>query len=267
MALYDVSRKIVLPTTGQVFSQNSVYSSGRRFDTNFHHFRVFKQKTDGAKQYPFVYVPKGTGTTSWSTLDMNRLKEFPMAINAGLFNGTTVTTNMPMGTLIENGEIIQQKTYSGHTEWLLLIDNDGNLSYAEMDADASALVARGIVSAVLGFCPLIVDYAPTVEDISNTGHYDVKGQRQIIGQYGNGDYAIITAEGRGFDNSSGWTLPEAQAVCQELGLKFAYNLDGGGSTETVIGNRQVNTIYENTAGRAVPTYIVFNGLSVFSVPK
>ena len=42
------------------------------------------------------------------------------------------------------------------------------------------------------------------------------------------------------------------------GVKFAYALDGGGSAETVIGSRQINPIFEETAGRAVPTVIYFD---------
>lgn len=41
------------------------------------------------------------------------------------------------------------------------------------------------------------------------------------------------------------------------GVKFAYSLDGGGSAETVIGNRKLNPIYEGTTGRRVPTVITF----------
>ena len=52
-----------------------------------------------------------------------------------------------------------------------------------------------------------------------------------------------------------------------MGLKFAFALDGGGSTETVIGETQINTIYEGTYGRKVPTYIIFNGTGIFNVPS
>ena len=59
----------------------------------------------------------------------------------------------------------------------------------------------------------------------------------------------------------------AQTVCKKLGLKFAYNLDGGGSTETMFCGKHFNTIYENVTGRKVPTFIVFNGGTVFDIPN
>ena len=74
---------------------------------------------------------------------------------------------------------------------------------------------------------------------------------------------LLTSEGRSFDNSVGLTMGDAQRICKTLGVKFAYNLDGGGSTQTVIGKRIVNSVYEGTSGRKRGTFIVFNGTTVF----
>ena len=41
-------------------------------------------------------------------------------------------------------------------------------------------------------------------------------------------------------------------------VRFAYSLDGGGSAETVVDRTQINTIYEGTYGRKVPTLIYFD---------
>lgn len=223
--------------------------------------RVYRDRLDGTKQYPFVYAPNGTGSGDSSTYDMAIYYGWLMALNAGIFNTSDIT---PLGMLIQNGTVLQAadttKTYKS-----LTIDNQGNLSYAEPSENASDLVSSGIISAVCGFAPIIIDYNPVEEtDYPDSNNWTISAQRQIIGQFGNGDYAIVTCEGRSYHNSDGWTIPEAQAICQQLGLKFAYNLDGGGSTETVLGQKQINTIYENTTGRKVPTYIVFNGSDTFA---
>ena len=112
--------------------------------------------------------------------------------------------------------------------------------------------------------PIIIDYdiVPSSE-WNNVAHYVDNAQRQIIGQFNNGDYAILTTEGRGFANSDGWTVSEAQDICVKHGLKFAYLLDGGGSTETVVGSKHINSIYEGTSGRKVPSFIIFNGTNIF----
>jgi hypothetical protein len=138
------------------------------------------------------------------------------------------------------------------------------MSEAAYDADANTLVQNGAVSVICGFMAIIKDYeAVPQSEWNNISHYTQNAQRQIIGQFGNGDYAIVTCEGRNYQHSDGWTIAEAQTVCLKLGLKFAYNLDGGGSTETMIGFKHFNTIYESTTGRKVPTFIVFNGVSDF----
>ena len=224
--------------------------------------RVYKQKIEGTYQYPFVYAPNGANAGNKSTLDMTKGDGWLLAINAGVFNASTLK---PDGIVIQNGVSINNSPTVTHSENKpLTISENGTLGYAEADADTAELIASGIVSAVCGFMPIIVDYEPVPENEWNSvSHYTQNAQRQIIGQWGNGDYAIITCEGRGFHNSDGWTIAEAQTICRKHGLKFAYNLDGGGSTETMLGLKPVNTIYENTTGRIVPTFIVFNGTTDF----
>ena len=247
-------------TSLQAFIDNTDIDYAYDADTgaNYTVIRIYKNKLDGTKQFPFVYAPNGAGAGTKSTYDMTVDDGWLLAINAGVFNAST---KKPDGIVVQNGVVVQNGATQTHSENKpLTIDANGNLGYAAYNADAADLVSNGIVSAVAGFMPILIDYEAVPESGWNSvSHYTENAQRQIIGQFGNGDYAIITCEGRGFDNSDGWTIAEAQAVCAKLGLKFAYNLDGGGSTETMIGHKHINTIYENTTGRVVPTFIVFNG--------
>lgn len=231
--------------------------------------RICKKRIDGTFQYPFVYAPNGSGAGDKSTLDIVAEDGWLAAINGGLFDYDK--TKKPDGILIQDGVVVQNTPASIEKHIgakPLTIDAAGDLGYAEADADAYELVANGIVSAVCGFLPIIVNYESIVAETANS---EVHAQRQIIGQWGNGDYAIVTCEGRGYHNSDGWTLAEAQTICKKIGLKFAYNLDGGGSTETMLGYKNINTIYEGTTGRKVSTFIVFNGTNVFGkipdIPK
>lgn len=234
---------------------------------NYTVIRVYKNKLDGTKQYPFAVVPD-VNEIKYSTLDfMEKFADdngYLLAINSGL--GSPATHQID-GIVVQNGVVVYNTPAVYHAGSMpLTIDVNGDLSYASSNADANELVANGVVSALCGFCPIIVDYntvnPPTV---SNVTHFTQNAQRQIIGQFGNGDYAIVTCEGRDFDNSDGWTIAEAQTICKKLGLKFAYNLDGGGSTQTVIGKKQLNTIYENEKGRKLPSFIVFNGKTELGV--
>jgi exopolysaccharide biosynthesis protein len=225
--------------------------------------RIYKQKIDGSYQYPFVYAPNGSGSGDKSTYDMTHGDGWLLAINAGVFN----TSNCkPDGIVIQNGVVIQNSPTATHSQNKpMTIDRNGNFGYASYNADADELATSGVVSAVCGFMPIVVNYEIVpASEWNSVSHYTQNAQRQIIGQWGNGDYAIITCEGRGYHNSDGWTIAEAQAVCVKHGLKFAYNLDGGGSTETMLGLKPINTIYEGTTGRIVPTFIVFNGTNSFN---
>ena len=269
MSIYDLNGRVVAPSVSEDFMKDSSLSYVRdeATGTSFYIIRVFRTKPDGTSQYPFISIPNGTNPGTKSTLEMNRICKYPFAINAGLGDSSGGGW-VPIGLVIENGVLIQNSDSSHSHLHPLTIDNNGNLGYAEGDADGQTLIANGVVSAITGFYPLVVNYDPVPESYYNySDSYLNKAQRQIIGQYGNGDYAIVTCEGRGFDNSSGWTIPEVIAICQKLGLKFAYNLDGGGSTETVFDQKQINTIYEGTSGRSTSSYIVFNGTTTFGEPE
>lgn len=257
--IYDINGNAITDPLNQFIDNTDMdYEYDSSGSVNYTVIRVYRTKIDGTKQYPFVYVPFGVGTSTWSTLDMMCSKKFPLGINAGVFDGST----KPSGLTIQNGVLLKQGPAGYVSERRpLIIDADGNLGCVADDADGNSLINNGVVSAVCGFGSIIENYAPI--DVSYIPNATDQAQRQIIGQFGNGDYAILTCEGRNHDHSDGWTMAEAQAICQKIGLKFAYNLDGGGSTETVVGKRQTNTIYEGTTGRKVPTFIVFNGSSAF----
>lgn len=233
-------------------------------NANYTVIRIYKNKIDGSKQFPFVYAPNGDGAGTMSTLRMMNKNNFFIGINAGLFHHSD-GTKLPIGYLVENGVIIQEEIDTERKSYPLTIDSSGNLSYCAYNADLQDLITNdNIVSVVSGWYPIIENYVNTnINFIDIESSANTNAQRQIIGQFGNGDYCIITCEGRNYNHSDGWTIAEAQTICKKIGLKFAYNLDGGGSTETVIGKKQINSIYENNDGRIVPTYIVFNGTNTF----
>lgn len=269
MQLYDFNGNVLdIKKPMQDFIDNTDidYDYDETTNANYTVIRIYKRKIDGTLQYPFVYAPNGANAGTKSTYDMTTQDGWMLAINSGIFNTTTLK---PDGIVIQNSTVIQNTPSATHSQCKpLTIDANGDLSYANYDADADTLVSNGIVSAVCGFMPIIIDYeAVPQSEWNNVSHYTQNAQRQIIGQFGNGDYAIVTCEGRDYDNSDGWTIAEAQSICQDIGLKFAYNLDGGGSTETMLGDKHINTIYENVTGRIVPTFIVFNGKNIFEMPQ
>lgn len=258
--LYDVSGNILYNDKAASFSDNMEldYAYDSATGANYTVIRVFQKKRDGTKQYPFVRYP---GFMKAATLAES--EGWALIINAGLGWDGEID-----GVAIENGVIKHNAIASHHAGAIpLTISSSGVLSTAgASDTAETILSGGGIKSATCGFCPIIVDYAPTESfpTVSNVTHFTDNAQRQIIGQFGNGDYAIISCAGRSTDNSDGWTLAEAQTVCQRLGLKFAYNLDGGTSVATFLRKHAVyNYMGTGTSGRIVPSFIVFNGTTTF----
>ncbi len=263
--LYDVNGNILYNSKAADFADNMEldYAYDAASSCNYSVIRVYQTKKDGTKQYPFVRAPGRKATSALAAQE-----GWELMINAGL----GVSAQQPYdGIVIENGVVIYDHPGTYHVGCLpLTIDSNGNLDKAATDASAATLAANGIVSAVMGFCPIIENYAavnplPDVNINGEGNHFNQNAQRQIFGQFGNGDYAIVSCAGRSTDNSDGWTMAEAQAVCIRLGLKFAYNLDGGKSVTTFIRKHPVYDFMAGTS-RIVPTFIVFNGASAYAVP-
>ena len=232
-------------------NQTTEYHYDETSNANYLLIRIHKSTFTGKLLSPKVVVTKSTTASLF-----NKSLDYYMVINGGIFNMATAQSD---GLLIINGEIIQEGPTKTHPKCQpLTIDINGDLSSAEWDAQGSDLITKGIRYAVTGFMPIIKDFKKVPQSEWNqVDHYNANAQRQIIGQFDNGDYGILTCEGRGAVNSDGWTIEEAQNLCIKHGFKFAYNLDGGGSTETVIGNKMMNHIYEGNSGRNVPNFIVW----------
>jgi exopolysaccharide biosynthesis protein len=108
------------------------------------------------------------------------------------------------------------------------------------------------VDAVMGFVPLIINHkkATQVDEICPYGSYD-KHPRQVIGQYDNHDYFVLTVL------EPGMTFEELRNLLYKLNVKIAYNLDGGSSTQTVFHKTALTPAYKEETGRKIPTVITF----------
>lgn len=237
------------------------YQYDETSDTFFAITRVCKKRPDGVVQYPFVRQPTTSNTVSAYDLAVN--EGWHLVMNAGV----------GQGIIIQNGISVTDASPEVHEGALALtIDSNGDLgylNYTDTAGKAQSIIANGIVSAVCGFFPLIDNYEKcTIPDVAGIDVPTWKNaQRQIVGQYENGDYCIITGEGRNFASSVGFSIERAQDICKQLGLRFAYNCDGGGSTQTVLGTKNINHVYESPTGRKVKSYIVFNGSSQYAIPN
>lgn len=252
--IYNYDGDVIYNSVTSHFSDNLEldYSFDSSSNANYTVLRIFRTRKDGTLQKPIIRY------NGFTTAEATAAEGWELTINAGLGWNNEID-----GIAIADGEIINADPASYHAGAIpLIIDADGNLGTVASDATAQQAIAAGAVWATCGFCPIIVDYEevefPTVEHVD---HFTQNAQRQIIGQFGNGDYAIVTCAGRSYDHSDGWTLAEAQAICKKLGLKFAYNLDGGSSTATYLKEHSIYD-YEKGTPKVVPSFIVFSGSQV-----
>ena len=261
-----------LNTSTNTIKKNAAIGSisveyGRVSGASYVFVRIPKTLNDGSRLVPKVALTSRDGSlsgTKRSTLNYARDQDTIFTLNAGLFNVKTVE---PVGQLIIDGvSLINTPMTSDngvpiHPDecYPLAIDGNGNLKTYPRNADTAAMIADGVKYAVTAWGKLVDNFKITTKDIDNEIVHPGKYIRQSIGQYQNGDYCVCSVDmTRGpVSNEAGLSYEELAQLFVDRGVKFAYSLDGGGSAETVIGKRQLNPIYEGSAGRAVPTVITF----------
>lgn len=222
--------------------------------------------SDGTNIEPKVTLTASTlgGSDMKSALEYATDNKMAVVMNAGLFN---TSTKVPKGQTIINGTSITNSpmtddmgtAISDEECYPLCIGSSGKLSAPyTRSVDTSTMIADGVKYAVTGWCTLIENGAAKYSDF-NTVEIVHKNSysRQVIGQYEDGDYFILTTTSA---DKSGMTYAAINEILLALSKKvrFAYSLDGGGSAETVVDRTQINTIYEGTYGRKVPTLIYFD---------
>ncbi|MCU6339915.1 phosphodiester glycosidase family protein, partial [Enterobacter quasiroggenkampii] len=78
----------------------------------------------------------------------------------------------------------------------------------------------------------------------------------VIGNYKDDQLLILVVDGYNEGGSSGATLEELQRKLANLGVRDAYNLDGGGSSTLVFNGRVVNAPSDGEM-RSLPTHFLF----------
>ncbi len=223
--------------------------------------KITKYTEDNKRIFPRVRTTSTDFKSSTSVKDFMNNDEFLFAINAGIFN---TKTKEPECLLIKNKKVLidQNETFE-HTNpidggdkrdelYILGINERGNLKVYDPNCSAQDIVDDDCVDAVMGFVPLIINHKKinTVDEICPYGSYD-KHPRQIIGQYDNHDYFVLTVL------EPGMTFKETRDLLDKLNVKMAYNLDGGSSTQTVFHKTSLTPAYKEKTGRRIPTVITF----------
>lgn len=106
----------------------------------------------------------------------------------------------------------------------------------------------GVKTVIGGRHNLIEDYK-IVPNLANESTNDAKKKRarSCVGILGNGKVIIFTCE----DNAKGLTLTAVADFMRYLGCRYAFNLDGGGSTGLIVRNNNTLTLQAGLNTRAL----------------
>ena len=143
------------------------------------------------------------------------------------------------GYVIRNG-VLYRESSGGRRQECLVIGEDGSFTVEfEREISAQQLLDDG-AAQVLSFGPgLIEDWQVTFDPAKGEGKELTRNPRTAMGHYGGYHYVMLVADGR-TEHSEGLTVEQLADFMQSLGLKTAYNLDGGGSTTMIFNGKVVN---------------------------
>ncbi len=188
-----------------------------------------------------------------NVLSFAKSNEYMHVINGGVYLVDTMEAD---GITVIGGRVLKSTGVEQFDaeQYVLGITEDGAFK-TYINETAGDILADGSVYAITGFVPLIEGGEVVGKTVlSICPHYNVRHPRQIIGTLKDGNYFTFCCDGR-TDGENGMTLQECiDTVRKDLDIAFAFNLDGGGSTQSTVGKKQINRQID---GRKIPNVICF----------
>ena len=167
------------------------------------------------------------------TSEMALANNAVLAIN-GDFYGAQET-----GYVLRNGVLYRDTAQNGQED--LVIYEDGSFEIiVEDQVTAQELLDKGAVQ-ILSFGPaLVTDSEISVTADEEVGKAKSSNPRTAIGVIDDLHYVFVVSDGR-TDESEGLSLYQLAQFMSGLGVRTAYNLDGGGSSTMVFNGTVINT--------------------------
>ena len=190
-----------------------------------------------------------TATTSNISEDVNAI----LAINGDYYGARE------SGYVIRDGVLYREESAGNQED--LVIYQDGSFEIInESSISARDLLEKGAWQ-VLSFGPGLVENGEiSVDEGDEVGKAMVDNPRTAIGIIDTNHYVLVVSDGR-TNESSGLTLYQLANFIKGLGVKQAYNLDGGGSSTMVFKGKVINkpTTNGNTISERKVSDIVYIG--------
>lgn len=236
-------------------------------------------RTDNGSKYWMAELPNAAVELAWAGNSESMLPKVNMesadqyskrtgigfAINAGRFlpdndEPTNKLKGRPQGSTYYNG--VEYTLWNDEYSQALVIDKQGYLSYAKHGEKLADI--DNIVSAVTGFYAFYDEGKPLPKPVVDDKHleqFDAQPRSFVYQKY-DGSYGAVVVAGRDVEDSPGLTYEEMVAFVDKIpDVRFAFNLDGGGSSEFAKHGVVLNPSFDMnptiTEPRLVTNFLVF----------
>ena len=209
-------------------------------------YKIIEVEIGGYKSYiTAIYDPSkvkliskevlGTGGNAETTLSMCKRTNSRVCINAGALkpNAQDLSTDIPMGYVIQDGEIIYATNRNAKGN-LIGFNKDNKLML--VTTTGSEALEMGMRDAI-EFGPFLIINGKAMKSVGNGGYGNAP--RSVIAQRKDGVVLFLTTDSKRL--YGGPTLDEVIKTLQKYGAYNAANLDGGASTSLVVEGKLHNT--------------------------
>ena len=250
--------------TGAYYNEVSHFK-GRKFDTTYYitHIPHLDSQGNIIKLKRGLYGNDPNKPAHMTPSDFARKTKATFVSNASTGSFSQLKMH---GQQIYNGQIldsIKGDEYAAlNDRWTLAIADDNTLTSFPPNVTAAEIRTQGFNNTVSGFGPIISDGKIIVKDDDYSPNTIASHPRQVIAQLPNKDLIFFSCDGRENNTHTmvekGMTLQEvAETLLDHYDIQFAYNMDGGGSTASVVRSHKLNKSLDDskTAERKVLDFL------------
>ncbi len=239
----------------------SWYSYSKHYDeqSETYYFLTRIKHTDSQGNLKKLKLAQSTVLEGEAVHQFAKRVQATLAFNAsmGIKRKTEQDKLLPVGIQIEKGKIIQNRRTRVYT---LGIKTNNELVAYPPGTTPQQMLKDGAHDALTAFIPLIENHQVVDENLLDiVANFRAIHPRQIIAQMDNLDIVFLSCGGRSFDGK-GMTAMDVIRVLKNEGVKFAFMLDGGGSTSTVINDILITKKIDQhgTKERLRPNFLYFD---------
>jgi len=209
-------------------------------------------KTDKAMK---MTLGKDVVGGSETTLDAARRYGAVAGINAGGFADDTRTgKRYPLSTTVYNSKYVYGFEPTFEDLAFIGLSTDRKLIGGKFSKQADLDKLKPSFGAT--FVPILLQNGKKQTIPAQWQTSPARAPRTVVGNFKNDQLLFLVTDGYDERGSSGATLAELQDKLVQLGIKNAYNLDGGGSSSLIYEGQVINKPSDGKL-RPLPTHFLF----------